>query len=239
MPLIKTTGLVIQHTNIGEYDRMLSILSPTLGMIQVSAKGARSMKAGLHNATRCFCYAEFILYPAKKEIYSLKSAAPLQVFLELAEDLDRLETATEIAKFARYLCISADYAKPMLRLVLGSFHLLCHDANPKQVQLTFLLKAAQTAGFTPDFSTCARCGSTDALVWFDTENGTCLCSGCATKKNLSPSLLAMFQYILNTPVQRCFAYRAESALLAAADPLLFAFIRQHIGYFGNAKKGRR
>ena len=239
MPLIKTTGLVIQHTNIRESDRIISILSPTLGMIQVAAKGARNMKAGLHNATRCFCYAEFILYPAKKEIYSLKSAAPLQVFLELAEDLDRLETATKIAKFARYLCISADYAEPMLRLVLGSFHLLCRGKNTMQVKNTFLLKAAQTAGFTPNFSSCARCGSTDALVWFDTENGTCLCHECAEKKNLSPALLAMFRYILTAPVQRCFAYHAEDALLAAADPLLFAFIRQHIGYFGNVKKETR
>lgn len=217
---------------------MLSVLSPTLGVIQISAKGARSMKAGLHNATRCFCYAEFVLYPAKKEIYSLKSAAPLQVFMELAEDLDRLEAATAIAKFARYLCISADYAEPMLRLVLGSFHLLCRGTAPKQVNLTFLLKAAQTAGFTPNFSACARCGAPGPLVWFDTENGTCLCSGCAAKKNLTPALLAMFQYILTAPVQRCFAYRAEDALLSAAEPLLFAFIRQHIGYFGSKKKDR-
>ena len=238
MPLIKTTGLVIQHTNIGEYDRMLSVLSPTLGVIPISAQGARSMKAGLHNATRCFCYAEFVLYPAKKEIYSLKSAAPLQVFMELAEDLDRLEAATAIAKFARYLCISADYAEPMLRLVLGSFHLLCRGTAPKQVNLTFLLKAAQTAGFTPNFSACARCGAPGPLVWFDTENGTCLCSGCAAKKNLTPALLAMFLYILTAPVQRCFAYRAEDALLSAAEPLLFAFIRQHIGYFGSKKKDR-
>ena len=33
MPPIKTPGLVMQHTNIGEYDRMLCVLSPKLGII--------------------------------------------------------------------------------------------------------------------------------------------------------------------------------------------------------------
>lgn len=235
MPLIKTTGLVLRHTNVGEYDRMLSILSPDLGVIRVSAKGARSMKAGLHNATRCFCYGEFVLYTAKHDIYSLKSAAPLRIFMELAEDLDRLETATEIAKFASFLCLTADYAASMLRLVLGSLHLLCQNASPHRIHFTFRLKAAQIAGFAPDFSGCATCGKSAVPVWFDAENGTCLCAQCAKKANLSPAAAAMFQYVLSAPQERCFAFRADEEILASAEPLLRNFLRCHIGYYDNKR----
>ncbi len=236
MPPIKTPGLVMQHTNIGEYDRMLCVLSPKLGIIQVSAKGARSMKAGLHNATRSFCYAEFVLYPAKKEIYTLKSASPLEVFFALAEDLDRLEAATMIAKFTRYLCLSADYASDMLRLVLDSYYALCHGGIVQKVETTFLLKAAQISGFSPDVAACARCGGVGELIWFDCTDGTCLCSGCSSQRNLTPALLAMFRYILSSSIERCFNYRAQEELIAAANKLLVDFVQQHIGYWGAKRK---
>ena len=42
--LYATDGLVIRETDVGEHDKLLTLLTPSEGQISVSAKGARSSK---------------------------------------------------------------------------------------------------------------------------------------------------------------------------------------------------
>ena len=54
MGIIKTTGIVLMESNMGDYDKMLTILTPNLGKIGCAAKGARRPKSLLLAGTRFF-----------------------------------------------------------------------------------------------------------------------------------------------------------------------------------------
>lgn len=58
---IATTGLVLRQVKVGEADRILTILTPDLGVISASARGSLRMKSPLFSATGLFCYSEFSL----------------------------------------------------------------------------------------------------------------------------------------------------------------------------------
>ena len=53
---VATTGLVLRQVKVGEADRILTILTPDLGVISASARGSLRMKSALFSATGLFCY---------------------------------------------------------------------------------------------------------------------------------------------------------------------------------------
>ena len=52
MGLIKTKGLILAQNNMGDYDKMCTLLTPDLGKIGCSAKGARRAKSTLMAGTQ-------------------------------------------------------------------------------------------------------------------------------------------------------------------------------------------
>ena len=49
---VATTGLVLRQVKVGEADRILTILTPDLGVVSASARGSLRMKSALFSATR-------------------------------------------------------------------------------------------------------------------------------------------------------------------------------------------
>lgn len=47
MGTIKTKGIVLAEHNMGDYDKMITLLTPGLGKISCAAKGARRPKSSL------------------------------------------------------------------------------------------------------------------------------------------------------------------------------------------------
>ena len=54
MGVIKTKGIIIAQSNMGDNDKMVTILTPDLGKIGCAAKGARKPKSNLMDAVFMF-----------------------------------------------------------------------------------------------------------------------------------------------------------------------------------------
>mgnify|MGYP001046425287 CR=1 FL=1 len=63
MEAFVTTGLVLKETRYKESDRILTILTPELGVISASAQSSLRLKSKLFSACGLFCYSEFTLGP--------------------------------------------------------------------------------------------------------------------------------------------------------------------------------
>ena len=59
---LKVNGIVISENNSNDYDKILSLLTPNLGKISCSAKGARRTKSQLLGGTQLFSFGEYMLY---------------------------------------------------------------------------------------------------------------------------------------------------------------------------------
>ena len=54
-----TDALVLRSIDVGDYDRLLTLLTPENGQISVMAKGVRSKKSLLSAVTQPYIYANF------------------------------------------------------------------------------------------------------------------------------------------------------------------------------------
>lgn len=64
--LIKTKGIIIKERDEKEYDKLLTLLTPSLGKINVWANGCRKANSKNVGKTRVFVYADFELNASKK-----------------------------------------------------------------------------------------------------------------------------------------------------------------------------
>ena len=99
MGIMKTKGIIIAENFVNDYDKMLVMLTPNLGKISCSAKGARKTKSPLLASTQFLCFGEYILYKnPTSDIYLINSCDIIEVFYNIRIDLEKLEKVSEITK---------------------------------------------------------------------------------------------------------------------------------------------
>ena len=97
MKQVKVSGIVISENNMGDFDKMLTILTPNLGKIGCSARGARRPKSLLLSGTQFLCFGEYMLFKGS-ETYSMNSCETIEMFYNIRTDLDKLMYAYYITK---------------------------------------------------------------------------------------------------------------------------------------------
>lgn len=100
MGTIKMSGIIISENNLGDYDKMLTMLTPGLGKISCVAKGARRQRSALLAGTQFLCFGEYLMYRGANT-YNINSCETIEVFYKLRTDLDKLNYAVEITKIIR------------------------------------------------------------------------------------------------------------------------------------------
>ena len=74
-----TMGLVLKETRYREADRILTILTPKLGVITAMAANSLRLKSKLFSACGLFCYSEFTLVPGRN-MYTVREADVQNIF---------------------------------------------------------------------------------------------------------------------------------------------------------------
>ena len=59
MTKISAAGLVIREQNIGEYDRLITVLTARHGLIRAFSRGAKKAKSKKLSATALLTYSDF------------------------------------------------------------------------------------------------------------------------------------------------------------------------------------
>ena len=62
MGIIKTKGIILLESNMGDFDKMVSILTPDIGKIGCAAKGARKPKSPLMAGTQFLSFSDLVVY---------------------------------------------------------------------------------------------------------------------------------------------------------------------------------
>ena len=224
--LYTTDGLLIRSQNIGENDRLVTILTPD-GQISASAKGARSMKSKLLNLTQPFVYGNFEIY--RKGNYSwIRGGSSYEMFYRLRDDVDKLFLASYFCDVAYEITGEGVPAEDVLRLTLNTLYALMTDMRPKeQIKAVFELRAAAISGYRPYLDRCESCKRENPEnTYFDIMNGSLICSECLQKRGeqkisknayfdikpndilipLTPACLSAVRFALRAPQEKIFSF---------------------------------
>ena len=217
MGTVKMSGIIISENNLGDYDKMLTMLTPGLGKISCVAKGARRPKSALLAGTQFLCFGEYIMYKGANT-YNINSCETIEVFYNIRTDLDKLNYAVEITKIIRDVTEENQNSYKILQLFLNTLYVLSEtEKNPELIISIFKLKLLCFLGFTPRITECTNCKQTPKLHFFSLKDNGFKCESCAKQDKsclqMSESTATAIKYIVMVPAKKLYSFNLKDESL--------------------------
>ncbi len=217
MATIKLKGVVLSESNMGDFDKMVTILTPNLGKISCVAKGARRPRSLLLAGTQLFCFAEYIMYKGTNT-YHINSSETIEMFYNLRTDLDKLKYAIHINKILQDVTEENENCYNILQLYLNTLYIISEtDKNLDLVISIFKLKLLCILGFTPRIMSCVNCNIEEGMKYFSIKDNGFKCENCGKVDKsamfISESTVNAIKYVVMVPSKKLYSFNLKNEAL--------------------------
>ncbi len=185
----KTEAVVLRSIRYGEADRVLHLYTANRGRIGAIAKGVRRPRSRFGGRLEPFFRLDLVLHKGRGDLCTVTAAHTVAAHPTLRADGPALNAAARACDAVLRL-FDSEEANP------GAYNLLCRylgildgsesltgggsaDGEARlSTALAYRLKLALAAGFSPELTSCARCGESDGLAGFSGSAGGVVCGAC-------------------------------------------------------------
>lgn len=209
-----TNGLIIKEQNIGEKDKLLTVLTEKCGVVKGFARGAKDIKSSGCAATGLLSYSRLILYKSR-DSYIIGDARVLRVFPGLGSSVENMYLSQYFCELAAFVCPKEQEAPEHLRLILNALYLLSENKRDLYVVKPCVeLRLICLAGYMPDVTMCRDCGEYNSeTMYFLPKTGALVCVGCISKVNeeykiaLNPSVTTAVRHCCYADKEKLFSFK--------------------------------
>lgn len=217
MATVKVKGIILSENNMGDYDKMLTILTPDFGKISCSAKGARKPKSALLAGTQLFCFGEYLLYQGTST-YHMNSCEIIEMFYKIRTDLDKLKYAIHINKIVQDVTDENENCYNILQLYLNTLYMLSETDKDKELVVSvFKLRLLSILGFMPRTTACVSCKEKEELSYFSIRDNGFKCESCSKQDKsslyMSESTKNAIKYTITAPAKKVFSFDLKNEAL--------------------------
>lgn len=234
----KTKGMILKERNIGENDRILTVLTADRGLIEVCARRSRSPKSPLIGATQVLCYSEFCLFQGKS-YETVDSAEIIESFYDLRLDVVKLSLAGYFVQLCAFLSPTEENCAEVLRLLLNTCYFLEKETySIAHLKPVFELRILSLSGFMPNVVACDRCAAyeSDEMVFLPLY-GRLMCKECYELSeyaspdtmcvHLHPAVLAAVRHIVFSPFEKLFSFQIPATCRRQLYDLAEVYTQMH------------
>ncbi|MPZ98815.1 MAG: DNA repair protein RecO [Dehalococcoidia bacterium] len=226
----KTEAIVLGHRRLGDADRIVTLLTPHRGKVDVVAKGllrSRSKMAGhLEPLTR----VEVVLAHGRS-MDIVTQAQAVESFPALRRDLDRLSTAMYLLELVDRLTVEHADARPVYELLHAALLRTERGDGVQLVTRTFELSLLDVSGFRPEWTVCVACGApvdADDAGWSALAGGV-LCPNCRGRhpeaSPLAPRVLRVLRAYQSQSYEDAARIRLDAELMGRLERVMHDLVR--------------
>ena len=217
MATTKISGVVLKESNMGDFDKMLTILTPNFGKISCVAKGARRPRSALLAGSQIFCFGEYLMYKGTST-YHINSVEPIEVFYNIRTDLDKLKYAVHINKIVQEVTEENQNCFNIMQLLLNTLYVISEtDKDLELVLGIFKLRLLSILGFRPNVNKCVNCGKEEELIYFSLKDNGVKCNICGKQDKsavtISQSTYNAIKYTLTAPPKKLYSFNIKEESL--------------------------
>lgn len=221
MKLTKVKGIVIREVAYKDNDKIITILTDSLGKVSAIAKGAKKTNSQFLASSQYLVYSEFILYQ-NTGYYYLNSASVINTFYNLRIDFDKLQIVFDMTKLINSVTDENQDCEKILKLFLNTIYVL--DKYEKDIKLvvnSFKIKLFTLLGFAPRQDKCSECNKPlledkDEYVYYDFIDNVFICEECMNtvdKKRrirISKATYNAIFFVIRTDIKKIFSFELKS-----------------------------
>ena len=177
--MLVTDGIILRRAEYKDFDRMITLFSPTHGCLEAIARGCRRPKSSLMNTTELFCSGEYTLRENRGR-YSVVHCRVKDSFHALRFDLDKLTHGSYYLSLADAAALPGEAAPEVFMLTIKALTFLTYsDLPPALLTMAFETRYMPLMGYLPRMDSCVTCGAlVEGAGRFDAERGGAVCLNC-------------------------------------------------------------
>jgi DNA repair protein RecO (recombination protein O) len=227
----KTEAIVLRTMDLGEADRVLTVLTPRLGKLKVIAKGVRRPRSRIGGGLQPFSDVQLVL--AVGRTFDVVTSSALEdPHLGLRNDLHSTAAAWYVVELADRFCEGAADSHEAFRLLAQALSALdAGDAVSRDVVARwFELALLDAMGFRPELAACLECGASiepeDNV--FSPVGGGVVCPQCRHAalggRPIAVEALKVLRHLQRSPLVGVLRLRVPQSVHREVERLLHATI---------------
>jgi DNA repair protein RecO (recombination protein O) len=175
-----TDAIVLSRFDLGEADRVLTLITPAGGKLKAIAKGIRRPTSRIGGSLEPFAELQVVLHRGRTfEIVTEVRVG--HAWLHLRDSLESAATAWYIAELADRSLEERHAAEPLYALLRRAYELLDAGMAPGRVARWYEMHLADELGVRPEVDRCVECDrvleADEAFRWVPPLGGL-LCGRC-------------------------------------------------------------
>lgn len=227
----RTPAIILKRRDIGEADRLVTLLTPFHGKVDAVAKGARRPGSTRAGHVELFTRAD-VLIAKGRDLDILTQAELVQPYLGLHENLTRGAYANYVVELMDRFTYSGDVDyEPLFKLLDTTLARLCDDEDLRRVVRYYELHLLDHVGFRPELQECVI--TREPILPMDQffsfyEGGVVSPEAAQQGVNsvpLSLHMLKLLRHLQRSTYKQVASLRITDALHTDTERLMLQYIR--------------
>ena len=226
----KTEGLVLRSVPVLEADRLVTVLTPGMGKLKATVRGARKVTSRLGGHLDVLNRVSLSLAEGRT-FFVATGAEAMETFGNLKKDLDQVAVALYFCELADTLVPEGSPHPTVYRLLVESLRRIDRNGLDPVVPRYVELHLLSEAGYLPELGRCVACGEESPVAPYGYSPGLAglACGNCAGSRNdllpLSIDALKVLRFLASSNLAQACRLRIEQPLEQELELLLGASLR--------------
>lgn len=190
-------GIIFSEQPYSETSKLLKIITKE-GIIDLIAKGARTLKSDLRSVTTKMTYGIFHIHYKEDKLSTLISVDTVNSFKNIKKDIKKISFASFLIELASQV-MKQNCNEQIYYILIASLKKIEEDYDPLVITNIVELKYLDYLGVMPVLDSCAICGSKTSITTISGSRGGYVCSNCFTNERIveekTIKLLRMLYYV--------------------------------------------
>ena len=226
-----TDAIVLSRFDLGEADRVLTLITPAGGKLKAIAKGIRKPTSRLGGSLEPF--AELTVALARGRTFDVVTQVSVgHAWLRLRDDLESAATAWYLAELADRSLEERHAAEPLYALLRRAYELLDAGMAPSRVARWFEMHLLDELGVRPEVDRCVECDrvleSDERFRWVPPLGGV-VCERCPgpphDRTGLSLEALKLLKAYQRLDIEALAGLRLATSVESEVETALREFVR--------------
>ena len=199
-----TEGIVVRLNDLGESDRIVSLLTPQRGLVRGVAKSARRPNSKLGGHLDLLRHVT-ISARTGRSLDSISQAQTMNDFRIIQEDLGRISCGIYLCELSEKFSLEGVPSNNTFEILRYGLGWLERTSNPELFLRWYEMRILQLNGFQPEIFICTGCGITleQESQTFSATLGGFICKVCRPTANdrlllASVGVIKILRFLQNT-----------------------------------------
>jgi DNA repair protein RecO (recombination protein O) len=226
---IRVEGIILQHSDFGEADRLLTVYTRELGKVRAVAKGVRKPRSRKAGHIEPFTRAALLLARGR-DLYILTQAEAVEPYSTIKKDLVILGYASYIVELLSSFTYEGEDNQNLYRLLKRALSRLDRGDDPALVIHYYEIRLLDLVGYRPQLFTCAQCSTQIKAEdqYFSPHQGGVLCPKCGRgspeSRPISLDALRYLRHFQRSSYQEAQRAKIRPSIYAEIESIIYFFL---------------